>query len=484
MGKSIPVSLNKGLYISESKPVGSVVMKGLYVNIPETNGAISEAQLFPVPGLVELSNTGDSEVNRGAHVMAGIPYFINGQTLYRLESDLVTTTELGTIADSVRVSTADNGTQLLIVVPGTRIGYIYTADGGLTQITDSTFTDTEKEAPEICVFIDSYFVINRGSKEFFHSNVNDGLVYGALDFTSAESDPDVIRSLHVHKSQLFVFGSETVEVYQTSSGTGSGFAFQAIKGFVMPKGIASPHSVTEFNSSFVFIGQGVNESAKVYIFTGSGFQAISDTSVDFLLQEDADNIDDAFVWNYTFRGAVFVGFSSENGTVVYDAKASELSGQKVWHQRESHGLQDKSRWRVNSIVTAYENLLVGDSDSGIVGKIDNDVGNDYDNPIVRDFSLKTLENNSEPMFFNSIEVVIDSGQGLGNGDTPKIHMRYSDDARVYTPPRSRSAGQQGQYNIKCKWNQLGTTERYRIFNFQMSDDVHWTILKVLVNIDG
>ncbi|MCP4910025.1 MAG: hypothetical protein GY907_04900 [Bacteroidetes bacterium] len=147
-------------------------------------------------------------------------------------------------------------------------------------------------------------------------------------------------------------------------------------------------------------------------------------------------------------------------------------------------MQDKSRWRVNSIVTAYDSLLVGDSDSGIVGKIDNDVGNDYDNPIVRDFSLKTLENNSEPMFFNSIEVVIDSGQGLGNGNTPKIHMRYSDDARVYTPPRSRSAGQQGQYNIKCKWDQLGTTERYRIFNFQMSDDVHWTILKVLVNVDG
>lgn len=484
MGQVIPISLSKGLYISESKPVGSVVMKGLYVNLPETDGSISDAQLFPVPGLVELTNTGDSEINRGAHVMAGIPYFINGQILYKLESDLATATPLGTIEGAVRVSTADNGIQLLIVVPGTKIGYIYTVAGGLVQITSPTFTDPTKAAPEICVFIDSYFVVSRGSKEFFSSNVNDGLTYDALDFGSAEADPDNIRSLHVHKNQLYVLGSETTEVFQTTTSSGAGFPFQRITGFVIPKGIAAPFSVTEFNGSFVFIGQGVNESPKVYIFTGSGVQAISDTSIDFLLQQDAENIADAFVWNYTFRGAVFVGFSSRNGTVVFDAKASELSGQKVWHQRESHNLQDKNRWRVNSLVTAYENLLVGDSDSGIIGLIDNDVNNDYENPIVRDFSLKTLENNSDPMFFNSVEVVIDSGQGLSNGDEPKIYMSYSDDARTYTPPRERSAGKIGQYSVKCKWNQLGTTDRYRIFNFQMSADVHWTILKVLVNIDG
>ncbi len=484
-----PLSLGKGLYLSEATPVASELIQGFYVNIPETQGAISDAQLFPVPGLVELTNTGVSEIGRGAHVMSGIPYFINGTTLYRMESDKVTATPLGTIEanpdeDNARVSTADNGTQLLIIVPYTRIGYIYTVAGGLVPITSSTFIDTEKAAPVIGVFIDSYFVINRDSKEFFHSNVNNGLVYGALDFTSAESDPDKIRSLHVHKSQLFVLGSETTEVYQTSAGTGSGFAFQVIKGFVIPKGISSPFTVTEFNSSFVFIGQGVDETPKVYMFTGSGVTPISTTSIDYLLQQDSDSANTAFVWSYSYRGAVFVGFSGDKGTLVYDAKASELSGSKVWHSRLSSGLQGKDRWRVNSLVTAYESLLVSDSESGIIGEIDNDINNDYGNYIGRVFSLQTLENNSEPLFFNSIEAVIDSGQSLINTDEAELFMQYSDNGRTYTSPRPRAAGAQGEYDKKLKWSQLGMTERYRIFKFTCTADVRWVIMKMVLDVDG
>lgn len=481
MGKPTPISLSNGFYLSEVLPVSSQILKGMYVNIPETQG-ISDAQLYPVPGLVKLVNTSDIEVNRGSHVLNGESYFVNGQILYRLESDLTAATSLGTIEGNVRVSMADNGNQLLIIVPGTRIGYIFTVSGGLVQITDSTFTDLAKSAPEICVFVDGYFAINRGSKEFFISNLNNGLIYNALEFGSAEADPDIIRSLHVHKNQLYVFGSETIEVFQNVGGFG--FPFQRIRGFVIPKGIAAPFSVTEFNGSFVFIGQGVNESPKVYIFTGSGVQAISTTSIDFLLQEGAEDIADAFVWNYTFRGAIFCGFSNTNGTFVFDAKASELSGKKTWHTRESKGLQEKTRWRINSLVTAYGELLVGDSESGIIGRIDNEVNTDYGLTINREFALTTLENNAQPMFFNYIKLVLDSGQGLEDGTDPLIRMSYSDDGRTYTPERTRSAGKVGEYNIVPRWDQLGTTRRYRIFNFKMDAPVRWVVMKVVINVDG
>lgn len=485
MGQTTPLSLTNGLYVSESPAIADMVVSGFYVNIPETQGAISDGQLLPVGGLTELVNTGVNEINRGSHVMAGTPYFINGQRLYRLESDLETVTDLGEISGAGRVSTSDNGTQMLIIVPKTRIGYIYTEEDGLTLLTDATFTDPDKAAPEIGVFIDSYFVINRGSKEFFCSNVNNGLVYDALDFGSAEADPDVIRSLHVHKNQLYVFGSETIEVFQTTTSSGAGFPFQRINGFVIPKGIAAPFSVTEFNSSFTFIGQGVDETPKVYIFTGSGVTPISTTSIDFLLQQNQENIADVFTLAYSYRGAVFVGYAtSKSGSIFYDAKASELSGKKQWHLRESTGLQEKNRWRANSLVTAYGKLLVGDSESGIIGEYQNDINTDYGNPIVREFSLQTLENNSNAMYINKIEVVIDSGQGLINGDDPFLFMQYSDDGRVYTSPRSRNAGAVGEYSKKLCWHQLGMTERYRIFKFTCSADVRWVILKVLINADG
>ncbi len=481
MGVPTPIPLSDGFYLSESLPVSSQICQNMYVNIPETQGKISDAQLFPAPGLVEIADSGDNEINRGSHVLNSVPYFINGNTLYRLETN-DSLTNLGTIEGSSRVSLADNGNQLIIVVPGTRIGYIYTVLGGLVQITDATFTDLSKAAPEIVVFIDGYFVITRGSKEFFSSNLNDGTTYDALDFGSAEADPDIIRSAHVHKNQLYIFGSETIEVFQNVGG--AGFPFQRIRGFVIPKGIAAPFSVAEFDGSFVFIGQGVDESPKIYIFTGSGVSPISTTSIDYLLQEGANDIVDAFVWSYSFRGATFVGFSNINGTVVYDSQASRLSGKKTWHTRESYELQFKTRWRVNSIVTAYGQLLVGDSEGGTIGKIDNDVSTDYGRQLLRGFALQTLENNSEEMFFNSIEVILDSGQGLEDGTTPFIRMSYSDDGRTYTPERTRSAGKVGQYNIKAKWNQLGSTSRYRIFKFYFDAPVRWVVLKVVVNMDG
>ena len=479
MGVSTPISLSNGFYQSESLPVASQVLQNMYVNIPETQG-ISDAQLFPAPGLVELAYSGDNEINRGAYVLDGKPYFVNGENLYRLESS-DELTSLGTIEGKGRVSMADNGTQLIIIVPGTKIGYIYTVADGLTQITDGTFTDPDKAAPEIVVFIDGYFVITRGSKEFFCSNLNNGLVYDALDTGSAEADPDVIRSAHVHKNQLYIFGSETIEVFQNVGG--AGFPFQRIQGFVIPKGIAAPFSVKEFDGSFVFIGQGVDESPKIYIFTGSGVAPISTTSIDFLLQEGSGDIENAFAWSYSFRGATFVGFSNVNGTFVYDSQASRLAGKKVWHTRESYQLQFKNRWRANSIVTAYGKLIAGDSEGGKIGRIDNDVSTEYGVRVLRKFALQTIESNSARMFFNSVEVVLDSGQGLEDGSDPKIAMSYSDNGRVYCSERIRSAGKVGEYSTKAKWRQLGSTDRYRIFKFEFDAPVRWVVLKVLVNID-
>jgi len=384
---------------------------------------------------------------------------------------------------------ADNGKQLCIVVPGTGTAYIYTKSGGLTLITDLDFTgifpDGSLKLAEIVVFIDGYFVFTTASKNFFQSAINDGTNYNALDFGTAEADPDNIRSAHVYKNQLYIFGSETIEVFQTSTSNISvGSSFDRINGFVIPKGIASPFSVVDFDGSFVFAGQGVNESPKIYMFSGSGVVPISNTAIDLILQE-AQKIDESFAVTYTFRGAVFVAFStSTGGTLIYDAKASALSGGMEWHTRESSNLSFKSRWRVNSIITAYSSLLVGDSEGGIIGKIDNDVYTDYGNTISREFALATLENNSQPMFFNSIEAVIDSGQGLEDGTIPYIRMSYSDDGRVYTSEKIRSAGATGQYNIKTKWTQLGTTRRYRIFNFKFDAPVKWTILKMVINLDG
>ena len=475
MIKEIPVG--NGFYLSESLPVSQQFCRNMYPNYPETT-AISNSQLFPCPGLVEVADAGENQINRGSELLSDKPYFVCGQALYRLEPDL-TLANLGEISGAGRVSMAENGTQLCIVVPGTGFGYIYDEQNGLQQITDQDFTANGNA--EIVVFIDGYFVFTTNTKKFFCSAINNGLDYNALDFGTAEADPDAIRSAHVYKNQLYILGSETIEVFQNVGGVD--FPFQRITGYVIPKGIAAPFSVADFDGSFVFIGQGVNESPKIYMFTGSGVSPISTTAIDTILQQEKD-IKDAFVWTYTFRGATFCGFSFASSTIVFDSKASALSGKKIWHERLSQNLQEKSRWRANSIITAYNKLLVGDSEGGLIGEIDNDTATEYGNFIDRFFSIQTLENNSQPITFNYVELVLESGLGLNDQKDPQVRLGYSDNSKVTRLKGMRGAGKQGEYGRKVRWNQLGRTNRWRTFFFRMTDPVRFVVLKVVLSLDG
>lgn len=472
------IPLGNGFYISESLPVSAQLCTNMYPNYPETTG-ISQAQLYPTPGIVQIDTSGvqPEQANRGAHVFNDKPYFVNDSALFLLNEQL-NLQNLGFIDGDSRVSMADNGTQLCIVVPGTGVGYIYDETNGLQQITDPNFT--ANGLAEIVVYVDGYFVFTTRSKRFFISNLNNGLAYDALDFGSAEADPDVIRSAHVHKNQLYIFGSETIEVFQNVGGVG--FPFQRINGFVIPKGITSPFSVAEFDNTFCFIGQGVNETPRVYSFTGSGVDEISHTAIDLLLQQST-SLEDAFVFTYSFRGARFIGWSGDNGTIIFDSKSSRLAGRKIWHQRTSSGIEGASRWRINSLVTAYNKLLVADSQDGRIGELREDIYTEYGNVIEREFSLITLEANSSPMYFGYFELVLESGLGLEDNSEPLISMEYSDDSRNYISKGTRSAGAIGNYDQKVRWRQLGRTNRWRVFRVRMSDPIKWVVLKALIEVE-
>lgn len=187
-----------GYYESDSLPISAQECTNFYPNIVQTQ-ALNQETLFGTPGLEQVAMTSQLEVSRGAHEMNGVPYFVVGNTLYSMDSSNVLTTR-GTIAGSGLVSMADNGAQMLILIPGGN-GYIYThASTTLTQITDGDFTANGN--PQQVVYIDGYFCLTTDSKKFIVSSINDGLSYNALDFGTSESDPDDIVAPVVFKNQL------------------------------------------------------------------------------------------------------------------------------------------------------------------------------------------------------------------------------------------------------------------------------------------
>ena len=254
-----------GFYVSDSLPIAAQECTNWYPNIAQGQ-ALSPETLFGTPGLVELASSGtlDNE-NRGAHEMAGKPYFVNGTRLYRLDEsgtadnpiyDLVF---INDIDGTGRVSIADNGTQLMVLVPGGN-GYIYNhVTDAFAQITDTDFTANGN--PQHVVFVDGYFCVTTDTKKFIVSALNDGLSYNALDFGTAESDPDDIVAPIVFRNQLFIAGGQTIESFQNIGG--ADFPFQRT-GLYLSKGVKAPFSLVNSQNTFMFVGGGENEGPAIW----------------------------------------------------------------------------------------------------------------------------------------------------------------------------------------------------------------------------
>ena len=475
----IQLPIANGFYESDSLPVSAQQCINWYPNIVQTQ-ALSQETLFGTPGIRQLVSTGlSNEQNRGIHVKNDILYFVNGESLYSLDDNGDGTfgyTSLGTVTGSDPVSMADNGTQLMILVPGGD-GYIYNEDAGTPF---QTITDVGFKAngdPQIVVFIDSYFVCTTDSKTFISSAPNDGLSWDALDAGTAEADPDIIRSAFVFKNELFILGSETVEVFQTVGGTG--FPFQRIEGFIIPKGISAPFAIVATTNSFMFLGAGANESPALWLFTGNGVEKVSTTAIDNLLSDLTDaEAQQVIGVSYAEAGAYFSGFSLPDTDLYYDS----ISGR--WHERKTFDEGQLTGWRVGFLGQAYGRTVVGDSIDGRIGELDRDLYTEYDNTILRRIRTQPFANLGNAIFVPSLELTMESGVGDLVTEDPLVRMRTSDDARTYSSELSRKIGKMGEYFKRCIWRRLGRIPRFRIFEFTVTDPVKPVVIKLEANLKG
>lgn len=469
-----------GFYVSDSLPIAAQECTNWYPNIVQGTG-LNQETLFGTPGLEQLATSGTLEnENRGAHEMAGKPYFVNGDRLYRLDETVVDTTAtysltfIGDIAGTARVSMADNGTQLMILVPGGN-GYIYNhVTDTFAQITDSDFTANGN--PQFVVFIDGYFLVTTDSKKFIVSAINDGLSYNALDFGTAESDPDDIVAPVVYKNQLFISGGETFEAFQNIGG--ADFPFQRT-GLFLQKGCYAPYSLVNAQDTFMWVGGGENEGPAIWALSGNSTVKVSTTAIDSLLSKLTETaLEGIYSWAYASKGAYFIGFSLPSTTLVYDITS------KRWHERKSFLSGALGAFRISSVVKAYNKIICGDSIDGRIGSLDPDVYTEYGNPIIRRVATQPFQNNMQSIFFPSLELTIESGVGNDNVTDPVIVLERSKDGKTWGEERPRSMGKIGEYNRRAIWRRNGRASRFEVFRFTLTDAVKPVIIQLTANIIG
>jgi hypothetical protein len=367
---------------------------------------------------------------------------------------------------------ADNGTQLFIAC--NPWSYIYNATTGVfAQITDPDFAGAVTVG-----YIDGYFVFNQpNSQTIWITQLLDGTSVEPLDFASAEGSPDGLVGLIVDHREVWLFGTNSVEVWYDSGN--SDFPLERIQGAFNEIGCAAPYSIAKLDNGLFWLGSDARGNGIVYRANGYTGQRVSTHAIEFAIQSYA-NISDAFAYTYQQEGHAFyvLTFPTGNATWVYDVSTG------TWHERAAFYNGEFSR-HVSSCQMSYGNeIVVGDSTSGNIYAFDLDVY--ADNGALQKWlrswrALPSGQNNLKRTAQHSLQLDCETGVGLntGQGSDPQAMLRWSDDGgHTWSNEHWASMGAIGASGTRTFWRRLGMTDklRDRVYEVSGSDPVKIAII--------
>ena len=456
-------------YVARSPNAADARMVNLFPEIIAEGGK-EPAFLQRCPGLRLLTTVGTGPI-RGLWTFGGNGYVVSGSQLYKIDPSY-TATLLGTVSGSGPVSMADNGTQLFIAANPD--GYIYNAGtnvfGGIG--------DPDFPGAVTVGYLDGYFVFNPpDSQRIYITSLLDGTQVDPTEFASAEGSPDGVVAILSNFRELWVFGTNSVEVWYDSGATD--FPLQRIQGAYNELGCAAAYSVAKMDNGVFWLGQDARGRGIVYRANGYTGQRISTHAVEWHIQSYGD-ISDAVAYTYQQDGHSFyvLTFPSADRTWVYDIATN------AWHERAGFAGGEFTRHRSNCQMVFNNEIIVGDYENGKLYAFDPEVyadGGQIQKWLRSWRALPTGQNNLKRTAQHSLQLDCESGVGLnvGQGSDPQVMLRWSDDGgHTWSNEHWRSMGKIGVYQARVIWRRLGMTVklRDRVYEASGTDPVKIAIM--------
>jgi len=465
-------------YVARSVNAADNRMVNLYPEIvPE--GGKEAAFLQRAPGLRLLATVGTGPI-RGLNSFNGNLYVVSGEQLYKVDSTYVVTL-IGTVSgSSAPVSMANNGTQLFVACNGP--SFVYNS----STLVFGAITDPDFPGALTVSYLDGYFVfIEPNSQRVWVTALNDPTSIDPLDFASAEGDPDGLVSSIVDHSQVWLFGTSSVEVWYNSGN--ADFPLQRIEGAFNEIGCAATFSVAKLDNSLYWLGQDARGQGIIYRANGYTGQRVSTHAVEWQIQQ-YDDLSDAVAYTYQQDGHSFyvLNFPSANATWVYDVAT------QAWHERAGWINGSFVRHRGNCQTFFNQTITLGDYQNGNIYAFDMEVYADYDRvqKWLRTWrALPTGQNNLKRTVQHTLQLDCETGVGLvsGQGSDPQVMLRWSDDAgHTWSNEHWSGMGAIGQYGRRVFWRRLGMTTklRDRVYEASGTDPVKVTIVGAELLLNG
>ena len=371
--------------------------------IPE--GGKEAGFLNRAPGLNFLQTVGTGPIRAlWAHQSNGTDFYVvSGQEVYKLTSLTATPQLLGTVSGTGPVSIADNGTQIFFACNPD--GFIYNeVTNVFAQISDPDFAGAVTVA-----YLDGYFVFNQPSSQILWvTQLLDGTSVDPLDFASAEGSPDGVVGIIADHRELWVFGTDSVEVWYDSGA--ADFPLTRIQGAFNEIGCVSAYTIAKMDNGLFWLGTDARGQGIVYRANGYTGQRISTHAIEYAIAQYG-NISDAIAYTYQQEGHAFyvLTFPTGNATWVYDVAT------QAWHERAGFDNGEFMRHRSNCQCNFGGNIIVGDFENGNIYTFDLDVyadNNEIQKWLRSWRALPTGANNLKRTAHHSLQLDCEAGVGL------------------------------------------------------------------------
>jgi hypothetical protein len=321
-----------------------------------------DGRLFGILGF-----DGAGQIGIAVELLAAPPFTIYGDTdpTRRFDLYIASFTNIGGITTANDpawiASNGSVGHQILFTNRGGVIFDLVT--NAYATIADPDFPTNAARCGQ---FIDGYFVIvNETLNALQSSAFFNGLAWSGLDIARRQLASDQLVSLMVVNRQIWLFGTETTEVW-APAGTGNP-PFAPIPGVFVQWGIAAANTAQLFAGTVVWLAQNMQGIRMVMMAQGFDPRRISTAPLELLLQP-LDNVDDAFAWTYQEDGHEFYVLSipSAKLTWVYDGLT------QLWHERgwwnQIAGEYESHRGRCHAMLQqqGFTAHLVGDRETSTI----------------------------------------------------------------------------------------------------------------------
>jgi hypothetical protein len=288
-----------------------------------------------------------------------------------------------------------------------------------------------------------------------------------LDFASAEGSPDGVVGLIVDHREVWIFGTNSVEVWY-DAGT-QDFPLQRIQGAFNEIGCASAYTIAKMDNGVFWLGSDARGRGIVYRANGYTGQRISTHAVEWHIQQYG-SLSDALAYTYQQDGHAFyvLIFPNANTTWVYDVAT------QAWHERAGWNNGEFTRHRSNCQMVFNNEIIVGDFENGNIYSFDMEVY--ADNSQIQKWlrswrALPTGQNNLKRTTHHSLQLDCEAGVGLnlGQGSDPQVMLRWSDDGgHTWSNEHWSPLGKIGAYGQRTFWRRLGMTLKLRDRVYELS----------------